>query len=163
MTKKLKQPTSRPNKVNPGAKNDKIPEPNTPTNSVNDSVDAKGNARFPSTSSFDFKPSGVLKEGAQWIENDVEKMKRWMLLSGSSFLTWPHYDAGGLGTWTQLLNGLKIWIFLVAKNRAKDVETGSKQMLELTMAMSHLTVETENLLPNLADPHVFFLFPGTLL
>lgn len=111
---------------------------------------------------FNFKHAGT-KGGPEYIESDVDKMRRWILLSAALFYTWPHHDAAGLITWISLLTGMKIWSYIVPKNPADDEETASKQYIELVEAMNHISVDTENRLPDIATAHNFFLAPNTIL
>ena len=112
---------------------------------------------------FDFKYTGIRGLGPEHIESDVDWMRRWMLLSSSNFYTYPHHDAAGLVTWTTLLNGMKLWSYIVPKNPESDPEAASKQYVDLIKAMNHISVDTENRLPELAVAHNFFLSPQTLL
>lgn len=117
---------------------------------------------FP-TRKFDFSFTGTRGRGPSYIENDVEKMRRWMLLSGVSFYTWPHHDAAGLLTWTMLLTGMKLWSYIVPNDPETGSESSSKQYVELINAMDHISVDTENRLPDMATAHNFFLAPNTIL
>ena len=86
-----------------------------------------------------------------------------MLLSGASFYTWPHHDNAGLLTWTMLLTGMKLWSYVVPKDPATDAESASRQYVELVKAMDHISVDTENRVPELATAHNLFLAPNTIL
>ena len=118
--------------------------------------------KFP-TRRFDFKFTGTRGAGPSYIESDVEKMRRWMLLSGASFYTWPHHDTGGLLTWSMLLTGMKLWSYVVPNDPAIDAESASRQHVELVNAMDHISVDTENRLPDMATAHNLFLAPNTIL
>lgn len=111
---------------------------------------------------FTFKHAGI-RGGPEYIESDVEEMRRWILLSAALFYTWPHHDAAGLLTWTLLLTGMKLWSYVVPKNPANDEETASRQYIELVEAMNHISVDTENRLPEIATAHNFFLAPNATL
>lgn len=84
-------------------------------------------------------------------------------MSSPLFYTYPHHDAAGLATWTTLLNGMKLWSYVVPKNPESKPEAASRQYIELIKAMNHISIDTENRLPELAVSHNFFLSPGTLL
>ena len=112
---------------------------------------------------FDFKYTGIRGTGPEYIDSDVDWMRRWMLLSSRLFYTYPHHDAAGLVTWTTLLNGMKLWSYVVPKNPESEPEAASRQYIELIKAMNHISIDTENRLPELAVSHNFFLSPGTLL
>ena len=114
-------------------------------------------------STFNFKYTGIRGAGPEHIESDIDWMRRWMLLSSMQFYTYPHHDAAGLVTWTTLLNGMKLWSYIVPKNPESDPEASSKQYVELIKAMNHISIDTENKLPELAVSHNFFLSPKTLL
>ncbi|KAI0082939.1 hypothetical protein BDY19DRAFT_999052 [Irpex rosettiformis] len=101
--------------------------------------------------------------GPGMVERDVDRMRRWMLLSSPHFYTYPHHDAAGLVTWTTLLNGLKIWSYVLPKQQPRDMESASEAYVEVIEAGNHIVVDTENRLPELATCHNFFLFPNTLL
>ena len=79
------------------------------------------------------------------------------------FFTWPHHDAAGLLTWTMLHTGMKIWSYIVPKKPADTIESASKTYVELVNALDHISVDTENQLPDLATAHNFFLAPNTIL
>lgn len=112
---------------------------------------------------FVFEYTGIRSHGGKTMEQDIDFKRRWIILTGRFFLTWAHHDTAGFITWIRMLTGLKIWSCLVPKNLSDDAETASAQYLELVNALNHYGDFTENLLPNLADVHNFFLFPGTIL
>ncbi|KAI0086701.1 hypothetical protein BDY19DRAFT_995711 [Irpex rosettiformis] len=112
---------------------------------------------------FEFEYSGMRNEGAVNVERDVDRMRRWMLLGSAQFYTYPHHDAAGLITWTCLLNGLKIWSYVLPKEQPKNMEQASKVYTEVIQSLHHIERDTENLLPTIATAHNLFLFPGTLL
>ncbi|KAI0083681.1 hypothetical protein BDY19DRAFT_998365 [Irpex rosettiformis] len=116
-----------------------------------------------SSKPFEFKYSGIRGEGTIMVERDVDRMRRWMLLGSSQFYTYPHHDAAGLVTWTRLLNGLKIWSYILPKKQPKNLEQSSKVYTEIIQSLHHIGSDTENRLPALATAHNLFLFPGTLL
>lgn len=118
--------------------------------------------KFP-TQKFDFKFTGTRGTGPSYIESDVDKMRRWMLLSGASFYTWPHHDAAGLLTWSMLLTGMKMWSYVVPNDPETDAELAARQYVELVEAMDHISVDTENRLPDIATAHNLFLAPNTIL
>ena len=112
---------------------------------------------------FNFRYTGLRGAGPQHIETDVDWMRRWMLLSSPLFYTFPHHDAAGLVTWTTLLSGMKLWSYIVPKNPESKPEAAARQYVELIKAMNHISIDTENKLPELAVSHNFFLSPNTLL
>lgn len=112
---------------------------------------------------FDFQYTGFSGERPEYTEWDVDRMRRWLILSSAMFYTYPHHDTAGLTTWVELLSGLKIWSYIVPKDRATDAKTASEQYTEMIAALNHISMDTENRLPALASVHNIFLFPGTLL
>ena len=135
----------------------------TPGTSRKDTPPRSGrHTSFPSRK-FDFSFTGTRGRGPSYIEKDVERMRRWMLLSGTSFYTWPHHDAAGLLTWTMLLTGMKLWSYVVPNDPKTDLESAAKQYVDLINAMDHISIDTENQLPNMATAHNFFLAPNTIL
>ncbi|KAI0085722.1 hypothetical protein BDY19DRAFT_908924 [Irpex rosettiformis] len=129
-----------------------------------DDVETNTNTELYTHSDYlEFQYTGTRNEGALTVERDVDRMRRWMLLGSSHFYTYPHHDAAGLVTWTCLLNGLKIWSYIVPKEQPKNMEDASKIYTKLIQSLHHIGVNTENRLPSLATTHNLFLFPGTLL
>ncbi|KAI0091803.1 hypothetical protein BDY19DRAFT_904403 [Irpex rosettiformis] len=116
-----------------------------------------------SKNSSEFQYLGVRGEGAIMVERDVDRMRRWMLLGSSQFYTYPHHDAAGLVTWTCLLNGLKIWSYILPKEQPKNMEHASKIYTEIIQSLHHIGIDTENRLPAIATAHNLFLAPSTLL
>ena len=46
----------------------------------------------------------------QHIQLDTLKSASWTLLHQGLFLTYPHHDADGYSTWSQILSGYKFWV-----------------------------------------------------
>lgn len=46
------------------------------------------------------------------IPLDIQKSSSWLLFHQALFHTFVHHDADGYATWTQVLEGLKIWVLL---------------------------------------------------
>ena len=132
-------------------------------NLIGDTTPGVGSSRKFPARRFDFKFTGTRGAGPSYIEKDVEKMRRWMLLSGASFYTWPHHDAAGLLTWSMLLAGMKLWSYVVPNDPETDAESAARQYVELVNAMDHISVDTENQLPDMATAHNLFLAPNTIL
>ena len=128
-----------------------------------DTTPGVGSSRKFPARRFDFKFTGTRGAGPSYIEKDVEKMRRWMLLSGASFYTWPHHDAAGLLTWSMLLAGMKLWSYVVPNDPETDAESAARQYVELVNAIDHISVDTENRLPDMATAHNLFLAPNTIL
>ena len=101
--------------------------------------------------------------GPRNIDNDIINTRRWTLLAGSQFLTYPHRDAAGLCTWTALGCGEKIWCYLMPKIVPTTSEEASKLWLRLSQIIDHINNAPEDDLPDFANFYVFFLKPGTLL
>lgn len=47
--------------------------------------------------------------GAHYVPHDSWRMMNWNLLTMSGFVTYPHHDAGGLGSFMSVRDGAKIW------------------------------------------------------
>ena len=135
----------------------------TPGASREDRTPKDGRRTSVPTRKFDFTFTGTRGRGPSYIEKDVERMRRWILLSGTSFYTWPHHDAAGLLTWTMLLTGMKLWSYVVPNDPKTDLESAAKQYVDLINAMDHISIDTENQLPDMATAHNFFLAPNTIL
>lgn len=46
---------------------------------------------------------------------DIQKSSSWLLFHHSLFHTFVHHDADGYSTWTQILEGMKIWVLIRPK------------------------------------------------
>lgn len=46
------------------------------------------------------------------IPLDVQKSSSWLLFHQALYHTYCHHDADGYSTWTQVLKGLKFWVFI---------------------------------------------------
>lgn len=102
--------------------------------------------------------------GPSVLEHDVNRLRRWALLTGDGFYTYPHYDASGLCTWMQVSTGVKIWSYLRIRNADTDTASSSKQFIKVVNSAGIWNYKTASKkLPTLADLHNLFLTPGTLL
>ncbi|KAI0747473.1 hypothetical protein BC629DRAFT_920579 [Irpex lacteus] len=132
------------------------PEPSTAENSN----------QGPSTSTtpeFTFTYNCTNGNGAVSYGRDIDKWRRWLLLTTAMFFTWPHHDASGLCTWMLLTCGLKIWCYIVPKDLADNPTEASKAYIELIRASNHIALPTEELLPGIAEVYIVFLEPDVLL
>ena len=98
-------------------------------------------------------------------------MRSWAIPSGPGFLTYPHYDAGGLCTWVQMTSGAKIWVYLrLANGRSSnngntvaEMNTAAfKQGVKLAKVQHHFALASSRV-PPLATPHCLVLQPGSIL
>lgn len=94
---------------------------------------------------------------------DLLTYRRWVLLSGGGFVTWPHYDAAGFCTWTLLTCGAKLWGYVLPKKEGITTSEASKIYLEMAQAMDLYYGSPETDVPHLADIFNLLLTPGTLL
>lgn len=46
------------------------------------------------------------------IPLDVQKSSSWLLFHQAMYHTYSHVDADGYATWTQILEGMKFWVFV---------------------------------------------------
>ena len=98
------------------------------------------------------------------IKFDIGRLRRWTLLTGPYFFTYPHYDASGLATFMVVTTGMKIWSYLQPTVLEGPCEDVSRHFLKIAAAASaHLYSTAPDRLPSLALAHNIFLTPGTLL
>lgn len=90
---------------------------------------------------------------------DIVALNEWKIATAACFLTYPHYDGGGLGTFMHSLDGLKIWIILRLKCDAPGALDKSTAM-RLVAAEHALRMED---LPDWVDVFVLMLTPGNVL
>lgn len=98
-------------------------------------------------------------------EIDLGRTRYWALASGHTFYTYPHYDASGMGTWSIVTAGIKVWSYLRCNisNPRGTVDT-SKAIVDIANALGPTVYEkTPTLVPTMATPHNIFLTAGTLL
>jgi hypothetical protein len=93
------------------------------------------------------------------VSHDFMALNEWKLVASPCFLTYPHQDAGGFGTWITMDDGLKIWVILRPKT---DVPGAlDKDSLRRLMATDHI-LHMEDM-KAWVDIFILMLTPGSVL
>jgi hypothetical protein len=68
---------------------------------------------------------------ADTVQYHALVLNKWKLVASDCYLTYPHQDAGGFGTWIEVKDRIKIWVFL----RPKPGVPGASKVLD---TLTHL-------------------------
>lgn len=97
---------------------------------------------------------------ADTVPYDAVALNEWKLVASACYLTYPHQDAGGFGTWIELEDRIKIWVFLKPK---PGVQGASEALNTLTnLLATDYILHMENL-KQWVNISVLILTPGMVL
>lgn len=105
------------------------------------------------------------------IQQDLNDARRWALLSGPGFYSFPHVDGSGLASYLAMTCGVKYWAVLWPKEPItgdtaaiyrEKTEAAFRIYAQIARYSNNYT-QAPIVLPDMTTVHVFKLAPGMLL